>query len=517
MTGFSGQLSAAGQVVEEAELLEGWLDISDARRGVAIGLRHFLEEYPKELGYDPRTSALEAFSWAPSAEPMSFARASSRIGSEGAIENWAQGLAKTSEAVLYFHGADASTEQLRRTLRYVLAPPVAHADPAWYGASGAYGRFAPSSATLPELQRALDYKVDWVLFNQGWEPWFGMFDYGDVMVNFSGDAWSQWGHNEPAQDYSLWLQFMRTGDPRVFDAAQALSRHTMDVDNTHWPEDPDYGGDTNHPLDYWRTLERPPGTKWRGIGRRHSPQHWDHALSAHAWVPGWMADYYLAADHRALDVAVQTAEMHLRRLWGEHELTGRRLYLSVWNLAEVWDATKDDRYAEELRDRVDRMIRLQRNQGGNLVLDRYGYAQVYVSHGLGKLLGMTDDVELRAALVRHARFTRDAVPLNHWMESYLASVHSLVIGYDLTMDPLPRRIDDSWTQGELGRALDRLDRLPPDPGRFRPELRPRVRQQRRSRPGWAFTNGLRVFGWTHAYTLPYAIRALGEREGKPEE
>ena len=43
-----------------------------------------------------------------------------------------------------------------------------------------------------------------------------------------------------------------------------------------------------------------------------------------------MASYHLAADHRGLDVARQTADMHLRRMWGEHELTGRRLYLAVW-------------------------------------------------------------------------------------------------------------------------------------------------------------------------------------------
>lgn len=532
--GFTGEFLAGADVVEKAERLEGWLDISDSRRGVALGLRHFIEEYPKELGYDPSTSALEAFSWSPRAVPKSFARASSKIGQEGAIENWAQGLAKTSEMVLYFHGADSTQEDLRRTTGYVLDPPVAHADPSWYSDSGVYGHFAPRTAAFPQFQRALDYKTEWILFNQKWEPWYGMFDYGDVMVNFNGKDWSTWGHGEPAQDHILWLQFMRTGDPRVFEAAQALSRHTMDVDNTHWPEGPDFDGASNYPLDYWRSLKEPGGSKWRGIGRRHSPQHGDHALSAHAWVAGWLADYYLAADHRALDMAVQTAEMHLRRLWGEHEVTGRRLYLSVWNLAEVWDATKEERYATELRERVKKMLHLQEAQGGNLVVDRYGYAQIYVSNGLEKVLAMTGDTEVRAALVRHARFTRDALPLNHWMESYLSSVPSLILGYDLTgdrsyleevklriadlaMEALPRPIDDSWTQGDLGRALDGLDKVPPDPGRFRPSVGAPAASPRPTRSGWAFTNGLRVFGWTHAYTLPYAIRGLVALEAKPKK
>jgi len=530
--GFSARLASGENVLAETERAAGWMDVSDGTRGVAIGIRHFLEEYPKELRFDPGSGEAEALLWSPRAGPMSFARLSNRPARERAVENWAQGLAKTSELLFHFHPAEVTEEELARTMRYVLDPPVAHADPAWYGASGVYGRFAPRTSQLPELQRGLDYKFDWVLFNQRWVPWYGMFDHGDVKVSFSGDGWREWGHNEPAQDFILWLQFMRTGDARIFDAAQAMSRHTMDVDNTHWPTDPSYWGDTNYPLDYWRTLEQPRGSKWVGVGRRHSAQHWQHILSAHVWVQGWMADYYLAADHRGLDVAIQTAEMHLRRLWGEHELTGRRLYLSVWNLVDVWDATKDERYAEELRDRVGRMLRLQREQGGSLLVDRYGYAQIYVSHGLQRYLDMTGDAQVRAALIRHARWVRDVPPLNHWTESYLSSAHSLVLGYELTgeksfldeirrripdwtTDALPRPVDDSWTQRELFDAIEAVHHLPADPGRHRPGLRRRAApapaataSPRRRRPGWSPTNGLRVFGWTHAFSLPYALEVL---------
>jgi hypothetical protein len=537
IAGFTAELSGGGAAAERTERADGWMDIRDTRRGVAIGIRHFVEEYPKEIAIDAAGGA-QMFTWSPRAGAMSFARSSATPGSEGAIENWAQGIAKTSELILMFHGASTSTADVARTMGYVLEPAVAHVDPAWYGESGVFGRFAPRGAALGELQRALDYKFEWVLFNQRWAPWYGMFDHGDLKVTFNGTSWSNWGHNEPAQDFEIWLQFMRTGDPRYFDAAQALSRHTMDVDNTHWPSGPRYLGDTNYPLDYWKTLDEPPATKWLGIGRRHSAQHWQHALSAHVWVQGWMADYYLAADHRALDVARQTADMHLRKLWGEHELTGRRLYLSVWNLTEVWDATKDPRYGDEAKQRVDLMLRLQFDQGGSLTLDRYGYAQIYASHGLSRYLAMTGDPAVRQALVRHARFVRDVPPLNHWMESYYSSIHSLAVAYELTgepsflaetrkrvtsmrTDPLPRPIDDSWTQRSLFEAFEAASHMPADPNRHRP---PTGRGRGAAmppgdggrgaafgtarRPGWSPTNGLRIFGWTHAYTLPYALAIL---------
>jgi hypothetical protein len=369
----------------------------------------------------------------------------------------------------------------------------------------------------------MDYKFEWMLFSQRWGPWFGMWDYGDWKLYFDAGKWNpSWGNNEPSEDYICWLQFMRTGDPRVFDAARANSRHSMDVDNLHWPQDPEWIGDSNSSLDYWNFQKLPKGSPYVGIGSRHANQHWVRTLSAHVWVQGWMADYYLSADHRALDVAIQTAELHLRRVWGEHGLTGRRLYLGLWNVMEVWDGTKDERYKKEIDDYVDRILRRGgKDQGGSLTLDRYGYADVYVTHGLGKYLQLTGDKRVAAALARHARRLRDVPPLNHEMESYLSSVYGLVLGYELTSDPgmlaelkhrisvlstdpISRPLDDpTWTLGELGDAMEKVSHLPKSStNRFR------------AKAIWSATNGLRVYGWTHAYTLPYALDLLERVERK---
>jgi hypothetical protein len=508
----------------------GWVDVTDGTRGVAVALKHFVEEYPKELAYDPATNGLTAFFWSPKGGPASFARASNAPANEGAVENWATGLAKTSEALWFFHGPSVTSDQVRQTMNLVLAPPVAHVDPAWYGKSDVYGAFAPRTQQHPDLQRSLDYKFAWMRFNQKREPWNGVFNYGDMMNTFDGTKWSVYGHGEPAQDFMWWLQFMRTGDPDVFDTAQAFSRHLMDVDNTHWPAGPTFLGDTNYPMDWWNTLKAPPATKYLGVGRRHAEQHWMHILSAHVWVQGWMASYYLTGDQRALDVARMTADMHLRRLWGEHELTGRRLYLSIWNLAEVWDATKDPRYEKELDFRVTRMLQLQREQADQLALERYGYANVYATHGLWKYFGMTGRADVRAALVRNARAVRDIPPLNHMMESYLATIHGLSLGYRLTgdtsftdemirrleplrTDALVRPIGDDWDRTDLFNALEKSSRLPPDPNRIRPTATNEYTAAPPARRAiWSFTNGLRVFGWTTAYSVPWALEVLNQIE-----
>jgi hypothetical protein len=552
MSGFAAELRAGDRVVDRAERAPGWLDVYDGTRGVAVGVRNFIEEYPKAISFDPATGELRADLWSDVSGPMSFARATNAPANEGAVENWAQGIAKTSELIVYFHGRETTPADVARTMRLVEAPPVAHVDPEWYARSEVFGHLAPRRDRLPELERALDYKFDWMLFNQRWQPWYGMFDYGDMMNTFNGQRWTTFGHGEPAQDYMWWLQFVRTGDPRMFDAALAFSRHLMDVDNTHWPAGPPFQGDSNYPLDYWNSLKAPPVGAYVGVGRRHADQHWMHILSAHVWLQGWMSAYYLAGEHRGLDVAKLTGDLYIRRIWGEHGVTGRRLYLSVWNLTELFDATKDARYKAELDDRVARMLSLQKDQYDSLVMDRYGYTLVYASHGLEHYLDITDDERVKHALVRHARAIRDNPPLNHWMESYLSSIHTLTLGYRYTgdasfldemtrrlevlkMDALPRPIDDTWTQSALFDALEKASHLPDDPNRLRPPA-PGGRAGGRAgaagaagpgrgagtargrgasfgqpqRAGWAYGHGLRIYGWTTAFTVPYALATLDD-------
>jgi hypothetical protein len=188
----------------------------------------------------------------------------------------------------------------------------------------------------------------------------------------------------------------------------------------------------------------------------------------------------------------------------------------------VWDATKDERYARELDDRVGRMLRLQRDQADQLALERYGYAAVYATHGLWKYFSMTGRADVRAAL-------------NHMMESYLATVHGLSLGYRLTgdrsfvdemqrrlealrVDPLPRPIGPDWTTGELFEALEQASHLPADPNRIRPSaLNEYTAAPPPRRAIWSFTNGLRVFGWTTAYGVPWALAVLDEIPPPPGE
>lgn len=518
--GFHADIRINGKAKKQFEKAAGWSDISDRRWGVALGIRNFFEEYPKEIAFDVENQKATAFLWSPKAGPMSFARQSTKRD-QGMIANFATGVTKTSELVFYFHKAMVQQAELKTCMNYFLQPSVAHASPETYSKSLVYGSFSPRDANKLEYERSLDYKFDWQLFNQAWEPWYGMFDYGDQMNTYYKNDWYRWQNNEPGIDFMYWLQFMRTGEPKFYYAAEAMSRHTMDVDNVHWPDAKPYYGDRNESLAHLKTdAQRPMANPYLGIGRRHASQHWSALLSAHVWLEGWLASYYLTGYHRGLDIARLTADTYTRRIWGKHGLTGRRLYLSVLNLVEAWDATKDPKYLKDLQERIGLLLQLQNgpDQYDNLVIDRYGYSQIYVSHGLYKYYQLTQDKQVKNALIRHARAVRDNPPFNHEYESYLATIHGLLVGYEFTgeksflkealkraevlkTDELTTSFEELGTQKSIAEALEKVSHLPPS-GSFS--------GRRRFVENWGPTQGLRVFGWTHIYNVPWLLECLKE-------
>lgn len=516
--GYEASLQVGSGKKFSKERASGWIDISNQKWGISIGFRNFFKEYPKEINVAPGNATATAYIWSPRTDPMAFVRTDGENDS-GMIANFAQGLTKTTELVYNFHKNEGSNESLVKKLNYFLDPAVAHASPDWYASSEVYGKMSAYNEQYAIFERGLDYKFKWMQFNQNWEPWYGMWDYGDMKAYYYRDEWIQWTNNEPGNDFMWWLQFMRTGNRDYYLMAEAASRHTMDIDNIHWPQDPEYAGDTNPSLNYFKTENMPKGSPYVGMGRRHASQHWTSLLTAHVWNAGWIASYYLDGYHRGLEVAQLTGDYYIKRVFGDHGLRGRRLYLSVWNLAEIWDATKKEKYKKELEDRVDLMLELQKDadQAGSLVINRYGYAQVYASNGLRKYYKMTGDESVKDALITHARRVRDLAPYNHDMESYLSSISSLVLGYELSgeesfleeakyrarylkTDSLPQAFNRYKSQQALGEALEKVSSLPDDEGGRRPAI-------------WKISNGLRVFGWTHIYNIPYLLYWMDTKGG----
>jgi len=503
---FTATISKGKDILKTSKRAKGWMNVTDGNRGICIGIKNFLEEYPKGIQIDPATNSLYGNIWPSDVGAMGFERDHTYLDG-GMLGNFAQGITKTTEFIYYFHTAKDTHEDLDQKMDYVITNPVAHADPSWYMDSKVYGHMAPYSHTHPEFENALQYKFEWWSFNQDNQPWYGMFDYGDGKTYYFNGQWYQWTNNEPTIDFMLWTNFLRTGDPKYFNMAQAMSRHTMDVDNVHWPKKRSYLGEINDAIDFWNYEDEPESTPYLGIGRRHANEHWIALLSAHVWIQGWIASYYISGDHRALEIAKMTGDTYIKRIWGEHDLRGRRLYLSVLNLVELYDATKLKKYKMELDERVDLMLELQKEQGGNLLLDRFGYSQPYVALGLYKYWQITARKEVRKALLDHARWVRDVPPFNHEMESYLATINPLLIGYEFS--GRQSFLDEALKRAEILKVdkLSNKDYEFADVNTFNKALLDvsKLPKSKKVITNWEINQGLRVFGWTHAYNIPQLL------------
>ena len=129
---------------------------------------------------------------------MSFAKQDNNTDS-GMIANFAQGLAKTTDMIFYFHGAVKARSGSAQPLAYatnqvkaLMKPPVAHASPEWYAKSHAFGKMAAASDTFADYERHLDHKFEWMRYNQQWEPWYGMLNYGDFLTYYYRNEWQMW-------------------------------------------------------------------------------------------------------------------------------------------------------------------------------------------------------------------------------------------------------------------------------------------------------------------------------------
>ena len=187
---------------------------------------------------------------------------------------------------------------------------------------------------------------------------------------------------------------------------------------------------------------------------------------------------------------------------------------------ELYDATKSAKYKEELDERVEIMLELQKEQGGNILIDRYGYSQTYVAQGLYKYYQLTGDKASKKALLDHARWVLNVPPYNHQMESYLATIYPLLLGYEfsgneiylneakkraeyLKVDKLKKIGEEFGSQEEYSNALLEISHLPKNKnGRF---------------TNWETNQGLRVYGWTHAYNIPYLLYWLDKEDQKEKE
>ena len=247
----------------------GSMALSDPERTLSFHLRECWEKHPAGLEAENLSGDITACTvwfYSPQAEPFDFRHYDRRTYPMGNYEGFEymladpNGIAVTCRVSVIPDNAYTSDEKLRAYSDQVRRPPVYLASPEYYHTHRAFGYWSLPDRTTEVgqwMENQLEAAFDFYEAEADARSWYGLFNYGDFMHTYEAcrHMWRwdvggyAWDNTELAPTYWLWLQFLRTGSNRVLHLAEALSRHTADVDMYHFG-----------PM--------------KGLGSRHNVRHW---------------------------------------------------------------------------------------------------------------------------------------------------------------------------------------------------------------------------------------------------
>jgi hypothetical protein len=277
--------------------------------GIAFGMRNFWQLHPTELeisAAETETAQATVWMWSPRASAMDLRFYHDGMGQDTYPEQLEgleityedyepgfgtpYGVARTTELVFWALAATPTTERFAELAAATRTPPLLVSSPQHNRAAGVFGSWTPVDRSVP-AKAALEDKLD-LMHSYHREQveqrnWYGFWDYGDIMHSYDATrhVWSYdvggyaWDNSELSTDLWLWYHYLRTGDANAFRFAEAMTRHTGEVDMYHLG-------------------------KWRGLGTRHGVMHWaDSAKQVRISNAAYKRFlYFLTADERVGDV-----------------------------------------------------------------------------------------------------------------------------------------------------------------------------------------------------------------------
>ena len=379
------QLSADGfQIQKRTNPRSAWVAAGAGRRasglvfagdvsgGLGAAVKNFWQSHPASLEVLNATSdaaELRVWLWSPEAPAMDLRHYDTRNhGLEASYEDvqpgfsTANGIGRTSELTLYPSAAVPSKEETSRQARMNAEPPLLVCSPEYYHSVPVFGVWSLPDRATP-LKRAVEEQLDLALdlYRKEIEQrrWYGFWDYGDVMHAYDAarHTWRYdiggyaWDNTELGTDLWLWYSFLRTGRAEIWPMAEAMTRHTSEVDTYH-------------------------SGRFAGLGSRHNVRHWgcgakEARISQAAFRRFY---YYLTTDertgdimHEVVNVDYKVTEIDPMRLasprTGPMPYPGRIRGGPDWlacagNWMTEWERTGDTRWRDKIIAGMDSIARM---------------------------------------------------------------------------------------------------------------------------------------------------------------
>ena len=294
---------------------DGFAYLGSPNGGLGIGLTRFWQSHPTGIDIRDATDnsgALTVWLWSPDAAPMDMrfyhdgmnedTYAKQLAGLDITYEDYepgfgtAHGIGRTHELQIVAYPSTPSRTQFAEAAAHVAACPRLVPTPEALACAHVFGdwglpdRSTPAKATLEDR---LNLIVEYYLGQIDERGWHGFWNDGDVRHSYDFDrhVWKYdiggyaWDNSELSTDLWLWTMFLRTGRADVFRTAEAMARHTGDVDVYH-------------------------AGPFRGLGSRHNVQHWgDSCKQLRIGSPIFRRPhYFLTADEHSRDLVVAQAD-----------------------------------------------------------------------------------------------------------------------------------------------------------------------------------------------------------------
>ncbi|MDD5512802.1 MAG: hypothetical protein PHD09_03455 [Candidatus Omnitrophica bacterium] len=349
----------SGNSIQTGEKLEGWLDISDSRMGMALGVKSLWQQFPKGFSLDKANNLLKLGLWPKEAPELDLKTTGAALGPDAVARGSAFGLGKTHELVFYFHGGEYKDSAVKSTMTGMLEPLLVRADPYWVSDTVAADRLLPYNPLLfRNAEETLNGLFNWADSQIDAFRWYGMIDFGDTLSWYRKDSYDQsynewgwhpvgrwgWFNCEGAGTHTgPLLLYLRSQNTKYFKFAENLSRHLMDVDTCHYNT---IANDPRLKNKIFDDYSQP------GSMHRHNGNHWGgrNEESTHTNLTGILLYYYITGYERAFDVAKEIGEFFLKEpitYFRHPDIAPQRGVANVlWGEVLLYEATGDPRFRQ---------------------------------------------------------------------------------------------------------------------------------------------------------------------------
>ncbi|MES2459222.1 MAG: hypothetical protein V4671_01475, partial [Armatimonadota bacterium] len=224
----------------------------DTEGGLAVGMKNFWQLHP--TGFEVEKASTDAaevsvWLWSPDAPAMDLRHYSTEDhGLDASYEDiepgfsTPYGIARTTELTLCPFDRTPSNDDLLSFARANARPAQLVCAPEHYHSVGAFGVWSLPDRSQPGKRWIEEQMDDAITFYQGQieqRRWYGFWDFGDVMHSYdpTRHTWRYdiggfaWANTELMPDLWLWYSFLRTGRADIFRMAEAMTRHTQEVDS----------------------------------------------------------------------------------------------------------------------------------------------------------------------------------------------------------------------------------------------------------------------------------------------